>query len=79
MASIPPLTAEAQKIAAAERDFRLALLQATETCRTDRGPAAAGNMIQRPRGGAVRFLRATIPGVSIGLDGPEDGALENAA
>jgi hypothetical protein len=29
---IPPRTAEAQKIAAAERDFRLALLQATDTC-----------------------------------------------
>jgi hypothetical protein len=30
---IPPLTAEAQKIAAAERDFHLALLQSTETCK----------------------------------------------
>src|SRR5262245_39477162 len=28
---IPPLTAEAQKLAAAEREFRLALLQSTET------------------------------------------------
>src|SRR6266550_9072948 len=31
---IPAQTPEAQKIAAAEREFRLALLQATETCRT---------------------------------------------
>jgi hypothetical protein len=30
---IPPLTPEAQKIAAVERAFRLALLQVTETCR----------------------------------------------
>ena len=30
---IPPLTPEAQKTAATERDFRLALMQATETCR----------------------------------------------
>ena len=30
---IPPLTPEAQKMAAAEREFRLALLQATETCK----------------------------------------------
>jgi hypothetical protein len=30
---LPPLTPEAQKIAAAEREFRLALLQATETCK----------------------------------------------
>src|SRR5712672_3133426 len=32
---IPPLTPEAQKIAAADRDFRLALLQATETCKSN--------------------------------------------
>src|SRR6266576_841659 len=30
---IPPMTAEAQKIAAAEREFRLALIQATDTCK----------------------------------------------
>src|SRR5438874_7140951 len=31
---IPPLTPEAQKRATAEREFRLALLQATETCKS---------------------------------------------
>jgi hypothetical protein len=30
---IPPLTPEAQKIAAADREFRLALLQSTDTCK----------------------------------------------
>src|SRR5262245_34498080 len=30
---LPPMTPEAQKIAAAEREFRLALLQSTETCK----------------------------------------------
>jgi hypothetical protein len=30
---LPPLTAEAQKLAAAERAFRVALLQSTETCK----------------------------------------------
>src|SRR5258707_11437851 len=30
---IPPLTPEAQKTAAAERDYRLALLQSTDTCK----------------------------------------------
>jgi hypothetical protein len=30
----PPLTPEAQKMAGAEREFRLALLQSTETCKT---------------------------------------------
>jgi len=38
---IPSLTPEAQKIAAAEREFNLALLQSTETCK-NRSPACAG-------------------------------------
>jgi hypothetical protein len=38
---IPPLTPEARKIAAAEREFHLALLQATETCK-NKSPACAG-------------------------------------
>ena len=38
---IPPLTPEAQKAAAADREFRLALLQATNTCKNQL-PACAG-------------------------------------
>jgi len=38
---IPPLTPEAQKMAAADRDFRLMLLQATDTCMA-REPACVG-------------------------------------
>jgi hypothetical protein len=38
---VPPLTPEAQKIAAAEREFRLALLQATEACKT-KSPVCSG-------------------------------------
>jgi hypothetical protein len=38
---IPSLTPEAQKIAAAEREFNLALLQSTETCK-NKSPACAG-------------------------------------
>jgi hypothetical protein len=38
---IPSLTPEAQKIAAAEREFHLALLQSTETF-NNRAPACAG-------------------------------------
>src|SRR5712691_4473812 len=30
---VPPLTPEAQKIAAADREFRIALLQSTDTCK----------------------------------------------
>jgi hypothetical protein len=38
---VPPLTPAAQKIAAAERDFHLALLEATDTCK-DKQPACNG-------------------------------------
>jgi hypothetical protein len=38
---IPALTLEAQKIATADREFHLALLQSTETCKS-RSPACAG-------------------------------------
>jgi hypothetical protein len=38
---IPPLTLVAQKAAVAEREFRLALLQATETCK-NKLPACNG-------------------------------------
>jgi hypothetical protein len=72
---MPPLTPEAQKIAAAERDFYLALLQATETCMA-REPACSGGKYdptpsprfdeRPPRYNAVRYNRH---------DGPEDGAL----
>ena len=72
---MPPLTPEAQKIAAAEREFFLALLQATETCMA-KEPACSGGRYdptpsprfaeRPPRYNAVRFNRH---------DGPEDGAL----
>ena len=38
---LPPLTPEAQKLAAAEREFRVALLQSTETCK-NKEPACNG-------------------------------------
>ena len=38
---LPSLTAEAQKVAAAEREFRVALLQSTETCK-NKEPACNG-------------------------------------
>jgi hypothetical protein len=72
---IPPLTPEAQKIAAAERDFRLALLQATETCKTKSVACNGGTYDPTPsprradlppRYNTTRINRH---------DGPEDGAL----
>src|SRR5262245_58406548 len=72
---IPAMRPEAEKIAAADRDFRLALLQATQTCKA-KSPACAGGKYDptpsarrdemAPRYNAVRINRH---------DGPEDGAL----
>jgi hypothetical protein len=45
---IPPLTPQAQKMAAAEREFRLALLQATETCKTKSAPCSSGKYDPTP-------------------------------
>src|SRR5258705_12297662 len=72
---IPPLTPEAQKIAAADRDFRLALLQATETCKSNSVACRGGKYDPKPsarradlppRYNAARMNRH---------DSPEDGAL----
>ena len=75
---IPPLTPEAQKAAAADGEFRLALLQATDTCKNQL-PACAGGKydptpsLRRaeppPRYNAVNFGRINRH------DGPEDGSL----
>jgi len=74
---MPPLTPEAQKIAAAEREFRVALLQATDTCK-DKSPVCSGGKYDPtpsprfaelpPRYNVIAFNRH---------DGPEDGNLAN--
>ena len=72
---IPPLTPEAQKIIAADRAFRLALLQSTETCKNKSVACEGGKYDPTPttrrgelpaRYNAARMNRH---------DGPEDGAL----
>ena len=45
---IPALTPQAQKIAAAEREFRLALLQSTETCKNKEAACNGGKYDPRP-------------------------------
>jgi hypothetical protein len=72
---IPPMTPEAQKLAAADRAYRLALLQSTDTCK-NKSVACAGGQYDPtpsprrseppPRYNTVRINRH---------DGPEDGAL----
>ena len=72
---IPPMTPEAQKLAAADRDYRLALLQSTDTCKNKSVACAGGTYDPTPsprrseappRYNTVRINRH---------DGPEDGAL----
>jgi hypothetical protein len=74
---MPPLAPEAQKIGGAERAFRLALLQATDTCR-DKSPACGGGKydpMPSPQYAELppRYNIATINR----HDGPEDGNLAN--
>jgi hypothetical protein len=74
---MPPLTPQAQKMAAAEREFRLALLEATDTCK-DKLPTCSGGKYDPtpapqfaqlpPRYNTATFNRH---------DGPEDGNLAN--
>jgi hypothetical protein len=72
---IPPLTPQAQKLASAEREFRLALLQSTETCKNKEAACSGGNYDAMrsprfaeppPRYNATRMNRN---------DGPEDSSL----
>jgi hypothetical protein len=72
---IPGLTPEAQKMAAADRAFRLALLQSTETCKTKSDRCRGGKYDPAPsprrsdpppRYNTVRMNR---------YDSPEDGGL----
>jgi hypothetical protein len=79
---MPPVTPEAQKAVAADRQFRLALLQPTEACKSRRPQCQGGKYDPTPsprlaelpprynafRGGAQRYNRH---------DGPEDGSLDD--
>jgi hypothetical protein len=72
---IPPLTSQAQKTAAVEREFRLALMQATETCRIKYATCNGGQYV------AVRSPRYEEPAPRYNTarmnrhDGPEDANL----
>ncbi len=72
---LPPLTPEAQKMAAAEREFRLALLQATETCKNKSVACNGGKYDPAP---SPRFAELP-PRYNTGRmnrhDGPEDHSL----
>jgi hypothetical protein len=72
---LPPLTPEAQKAAAMDRDFRLALVQSTNTCKNEL-PGCAGwkyDPATSPRRAETspRYITARINR----NDGPEDSSL----
>jgi len=69
---IPQQTSEAQKIAATEREFRLALLRSTETCRIEYRSCAGGKYDPTP---SPRFAERTPRYNTLSInrhDGPED-------
>src|SRR6266700_319027 len=72
---LPPQTPEAQKAAAAEREFRLILLQATETCKNNALPCRGGKYDPTPSTRFAdpppRYNTATVNR----YDGPEDASL----
>jgi hypothetical protein len=72
---IPPTTAEAQKAAAADREFRLALMQATETCKIKYRTCNGGKYDPTPS--PRRFERLTRYNVARmnRHDGPEEATL----
>jgi hypothetical protein len=72
---LPPLTSEAQKIFAADRAFRLALLQSTETCK-NKEPACNGGTYDAAR--SPRFAEQPLRYNATRMnrnDGPEDSSL----
>ena len=72
---LPPLTPEAEKIAAAERDFRLALLQSTETCKAKSVACSGGRYDPAPSPRRAELPPRYNTARMNRHDGPEDGAL----
>jgi hypothetical protein len=72
---IPPLTPEAQQRAGAERAFRLALLQSTETCKNNE-PACSGGKYDPTRSPRFADLPPRYNTTRMNRnDGPEDSSL----
>jgi len=72
---IPPLTPDAQKVASAEREFRLALLQSTETCK-NKEPACSGGKYEPTRSSRFAELPPRYNTARMNRnDGPEDSSL----
>ena len=72
---IPPLTPEAQKIAAAEREYRLVLLQATDACKTKAPICSGGKYDPMPSPRRAELPPRFNTGGMNRSDGPEDSSL----
>jgi hypothetical protein len=72
---MPPLTPGAAKIAAAEREFRLALLQSTETCKSKSVACAGGKYDSMPSPRLADLPPRYNTARMNRHDGPEDGSL----
>ncbi len=72
---MPPLTLEAQKTAGADREFRLALLQATETCRSKSVACSGGKYDPTPSPRMAELTPRYNTARMNRHDGPEDGSL----
>jgi len=71
---LPPLTPQAQKMAAADRTFRLALLQATDTCRNKLPACNGGKYDPTPSPRRAELPPRYNTGRMNRQDGPEDAA-----
>lgn len=74
---IPPLTAEAEQRAADDRAFRLALLQATETCKNNSPACAGGKYVAAPSPRRDEPLGRYNTARMNRHYGPEDGSLSD--
>jgi hypothetical protein len=72
---IPSLTPEAEKIAAADRDFRLALMQSTQTCKLKLPGCAGGKYDPAPTSRREELPPRYNTARMNRHDAPEDGAL----
>ena len=72
---MPPPTPEAQKAAAADRAFRLALLQSTETCKNKSVACNGGKYDPTPSLRRAELAPRYNTARMNRFDGPEDGAL----
>jgi hypothetical protein len=72
---VPSLTPQAEKTAAADREFRLALLQSTQTCRAKSVACSGGKYDPTPSPRRADLPPRYNTGRINRHDGPEDGAL----